>query len=249
MELRIDHHRRIPKSLKRVGKPQNPNKMNEYILSVQFTQAQLDILYATGSNVVIAKPTGGSSPNVAWQVFRPMRSNKLSWGEEYGIYASTSRVENGARLEQLSATPVGAAKNKLYTLEPTSNIKGPVSGGTPDAYSLLNKYDAQPYMTVGLFQDATVNGTEIIGNALSAVPVLLASTATMTPFTTVYIWLQSQVISNTVVTLVTSPMTQLKYGDGVNSLSVAYDSNSGKFLSTDGMRAHDGAILHIDPVL
>jgi hypothetical protein len=223
--------------------------MAEYSLQVQFNQAQLDILYATGSNVVIAKPTGGSSPNVAWQVFKPMRSNKLSWGEEYGIYASTARVENGAELEQLSATPVGAARNKLYTLEPSSNIKGPVSGGSPDAYCLLNKYDPQPYMTVGLYQDATVNGTDIIGNALSAVPVLLSSKATMTPFTTVYIWLQSQVISNTVVTLVTSPMTQLKFGGEVSFLSVAYDSNSGKFLSTDGSRIAEALISSIDPVL
>ncbi|SJZ96176.1 hypothetical protein SAMN04488128_10250 [Chitinophaga eiseniae] len=223
--------------------------MAEYSLSVQFTQAQLDVLYATGSNVVVAKPTGGSAPNVAWQVFRPMRSNKLSWGEEYGIYASTSKVQNGAKLDQLSSVPVGAAMNKLYTLEPSANIKGPVSGGSPDAYSLLNKYDAQDYMTVGLYQDATVNGTDITGNALSAAPVLLASTATMTPFTTVYIWLQSQVLSNTVVTLVTSPMTQLKYGDGVNNLSVAYDSASGKFLSADSARHLDAYILHLEPVL
>lgn len=223
--------------------------MIEYTLSVQFTQAQLDILYATGSNVIVAKPTGGSSPNVAWQVFKPMRSNKLSWGEDYGIYASTSKVENGAKLEQLSSTPVGAAANKLYILEPTSNIKGPVSGGAPNAYSLTNKYDVHPYMTVGLYQDATVNGTDIIGNALSAAPVLLASTATMTPFTTVYIWLQSQVISNTVVTLVTSPMTMLKYGGDVTGLSVSYDSSSGKFLSNDSSRQLDVAIAHLEAVL
>jgi hypothetical protein len=204
--------------------------MSTYTLKTAFTNEQLGILYATGTNVIVAKPTGGGTPNVAWQVFKPMQANTLTWGEEYGIYASTSKVVNGATLSQLSNVPVGAAMNKLYTLEPSSAISGPASGGAAGAFSLYNTYSEQPYMTVGLFQDANVNGTDIIGNALSAAPVLLASTAVMTPFTTVYIWLQSQVVSNTVVTTVTSPMTLLKFGGAIEEISVAYDSASGKFL-------------------
>ncbi|SFD26319.1 hypothetical protein SAMN05518672_1011339 [Chitinophaga sp. CF118] len=204
--------------------------MSTYILNTAFTDKQLDMLYITGTNVIIAKPTGGGTPNVAWQVFKPMQSNQLSWGEEYGIYASTSGVTNGAILSQLSSVPVGAATNKLYTLEPSSKISGPASGGSAGSYTLLNKYAEKDYMTVGLYQNANVNGTDIIGNALSAAPVLLSSTASMTPYTTVYIWLQSQVISNTVVTTVTSPMTILKFGGEVTEISVAYDSASGKFL-------------------
>lgn len=204
--------------------------MSTYILKTAFTDRQLDILYATGTNVVVAKPTGGSSPNVAWQVFKPMQSNRLSWGEEYGIYASTSSVTNGAVLSQLSSVPVGAAMNKLYTLEPSAVISGPASGGSPSSFTIQNKYAAKDYMTVGLFQDANINGIDILGNALSAAPVLLASTAVMTPFTIVYIWLQSQVVSNTVVTTVTSPMTMLKFGGDTTEISVSYDSASGKFL-------------------
>ena len=204
-------------------------------MKVAFTDKQLDVLYATGTNVIVAKPTGGGTPNVAWQVFKPMQSNKLSWGEEYGIYSSTSSVTNGAILSQLSSVPVGAAMNKLYTLEPSAKISGPASGGSAGAFSLLNKYAEKDYMTVGLYQDANVNGTDIIGNALSAAPVLLASTASMTPFTTVYIWLQSQVISNTVVTTVTSSMTILKFGGEVTEISVSYDSASGKFLSAKSL--------------
>lgn len=204
----------------------------EFTLKTAFTNDQLALLYATGTNVVVAKPTGGSQPNVAWQVFKPMASNTLKWGEEYGLYASTTAVTNGAVLSQLSSVPVGARDKMLYTLEPNAIITGPVSsgGGSEGTFALNNKFAEKPYMTVGLFQNANVNGTEIIGNALSAAPVLLQSTAFMTPFTTVYIWLQSQVVSNTVVTTVTSPMTKLTYGGGINDISVAYDSASGYFV-------------------
>lgn len=204
--------------------------MASYELNTAFTNEQLETLHITGTNVVVAKPTGGSAPNVAWQVFYPMQANTLNWEENYGIYASTSVVANGATLTQLSSTGIPAVGNKLYTLEPSGAMQGPVSGGSPDSYSLLNNYAIKDFLTVGLYQDANVNGTQIIGNALSAAPVLLKSTATMTPFTTVYIWLQSQVVSNTVVTSVTSPMTQLRFGGGVNNISVAYDSSSGKFI-------------------
>jgi hypothetical protein len=172
-----------------------------------------------------------------------MQANTLSWSEQYGIYASTSGVTNGAVLTQLSSVPVGAAMNKLYTLEESAVISGPVSGGAPNSFALLNKYNnSTGYMTVGLFQDANVNGTKITGNALSAAPVLLSSTAVMTPYTTVYIWLQSQVISNTVVTTVTSPMTQLNFGGGVNEISVAYDSASGTFLPASSSSAKSAAL-------
>lgn len=223
--------------------------MADYSLKTAFTNEQLQTLYATGSNVIVAKPTGGSTPNVAWQVFKPMEANTLSWTEEYGIYASTSEVQNGAVLDQLSSVPVGAAMDKLYTLQPSAVITGPVTGGFPDSFALENKYDQKDYMTIGLFQDATVNGTDIAGNALSAVPVILASTAEMTPYTTVYIWLQSQVISNTVVTTVTSPMTELKFGGGTDEISVAYDSDSGKFINVGTKKLAQGIINHIDPIL
>ena len=236
-----------------------------YNLNVGFTNAQLEILYATGTNVIVAKPSatvqipptifspsdnqsigcanekgktdgvsewlqpsGGGSPNVAWQVFKPMQANTLSWEELYGIYASTVDFRNGARLIQLSSTGP-AEKSKLYPLLDRGVITGPFQGGSPHSFSLLNLYSHQRYMTVGLYQDANVNGTEIDGNAVSAAPVLFRGTAVMIPFTTVYIWLVSSVVSNS-ITMATSPMTQLKFGDGVDTISVAYDSASGTFL-------------------
>ncbi len=203
--------------------------MADYTLNINFTSDQLDAIYNTGSNIIIAKPSGGDSPNVAWQSFSPLQNNTLTWEEQYGIYVSNSSVEHGATLDQLSSTSIGAAMNKLYTLEASGVIDGPDNGGAANSFALLNSYDNQDYMTVGLFQDATVNGTQIMGNATSAAPTLLASTAIMTPYTTVYVWIQSQVESNSVVTTVTSPMTELVFGGGVNTLTVQYDSDSGQF--------------------
>lgn len=221
--------------------------MSNFKLDVTFTPNQLETLYATGTNVIIGKPSANGAPSdVAWQVFKPLEANTLTWQEKYGIYSSTTRIQNGANLSQLSSVPIPAAMNKLYTLQPSGVISGPAPGGAPNAFALLNRYDGQPFMTEGLYQDATVNGTAIIGNAISAVEVLHQSTATITPFTEIYIWLQSQVRSNSVVTVVTSPMTELKFGGGVNDISVKYDSASGHFINNSSKKMDSELIQHIE---
>jgi len=225
--------------------------MSTFNLKTAFTNEQLQNIYLAGLNVIVAKPTGGTNPDVAWQVYKPLQANTLSWQEEYGIYASTTEVVNGARLSQLSSVPVGALQNRLYTLEVSGATSGPTSGGVPNGYAMENKYDNKPYMTIGLFQDANVNGTEIAGNAISAKTTLLSHTAKMTPFTTLYMWLESNVISNTVVTNVTSPMTKLKFGGDVKTISVVYDSSSGTFIpDANALETIDASLVtHIEPSL
>jgi hypothetical protein len=208
------------------------NIMPTYSLEMSFTQADLDRFYATGTNIVIAKPNDGGQPNVAWVVYRPQIGNTVTWEENYGIYISNTDIVNGTRLTQWSTTPYPAVAAKLYTLSPAGGIVGPSAGGSPGSYTLDNEYNNLPKgdWTVGLFQDAVVNGETLKGNAVSAAPVLYQSTATMTPYTTVYLWTQSQVISSTVVTSVTSAMTKVEFGGSVTMMSLQYDSSTGTFI-------------------
>ena len=208
--------------------------MANYQLDISFTEKQLSVLHLTGSNIIVAKPSKGGSPNVAWQVFRPLAANSLNWTEEYGIYAANTQFQNGARLLQASSTDIPAETHQLYTLKADGTISSPAEGGSEDSFSLKNEFQTERgYMTIGLFQNAKVNGTDVVGNAISAAPVMHMSTAKMTPFTTVYIWIQSQIKSNSVITSVTSPMTQLTFGAGVDKSSVRYNSDSGRFVPTD----------------
>lgn len=203
--------------------------MASFSLNIAFTAEQLNILYITGTNVVIAKSVNGLTPNVAWQVLRPMQSNHISWVDDYGIYASPVNITNGARLNQMSQIP-SAIAGQLYTLESSTVITGPVSGGYPDTFSILNHCPSYPYLTFGMTQSASVNGVDNAHNAISATPVLLQSTAFMAPQETVYVWLQSMITSNSVVTMIASPMTMMRFGNGITDISVGYDSASGRFI-------------------
>lgn len=226
--------------------------MPTYTLNTMFTQEDLERFLASGSNVVVAKPNASGVPNVAWIVYRPLLANTMTWEEQYGIYASNADIVNGATLTQMSKSSFPAVEDMIYPLTPAGFFGPPTSGGDPNSFSAQNGYNNLPkgYLTMGLFQDANVNGSLVSGNAVSAAPVIYNSTATMTPYTTIYLWIQSQVLSNTVVTTVTSPMTQVTFGGTVTEVSLTYDANSGTFIEAGAAALGEGVVLdHIVPAV
>lgn len=208
--------------------------MPTFQLDTQFTDTDLQRFLASGSNVVVAKPSDGGDPNVAWLVYRPLINNTITWEEQYGIYASNAEIQNGAQLNQISQTEFPAQDGRRYTMGASGAFGSSQPGGTPNAYTATNEYNNLPrgLLTFGLFQNANVNGDDAVGNAVSAAAVPFNSTAVMTPFTTVYLWIQSQVKSNTVVTTVTSPMTKATFGGSTPQISLKYDAQTGTFVPT-----------------
>ncbi|WP_261575076.1 hypothetical protein [Frankia gtarii] len=222
----------------------------EFILDTKFTQEDLNIFYATGTNIVMGKPNAGGAPNVAWIVYRALIDNSVQWNEDYGVYASTvDLTSSGALLTQMSKSEFPAVDGKIYPLGPAGFFGPPSSGGKSGSFYAQNNYaNDKGYLTFGIFQSATVNNSAITGNAVSAAPVMRNSTAEITPYTTIYLWTQSQVKGNSVITTVTSPQTVVTFGGSVSEVSLAYDRTTGKFVSTAALKASDKIeVTHIIP--
>ena len=64
---------------------------------------------------------------------------------------------------------------------------------------------------------------------ISATSVLATQQITMTPFTNVYVWLQSTFRSETIITNVTGNSAKAQFGGGVNEISLTYNSAAGIF--------------------
>lgn len=226
--------------------------MPAYTLNVSFTVDDLKLLNTAGSNVIVAKPNGNSVPNVAWIAFRALEHNSMTWEESYGIYASnTELTAAGADLYQVSQTKYPAVPGKLYDLAPYGAFEGPGANAATGSYSAVNLYkNDQKYLTFGLYQNAQVNGTQSTGNAVSAAVVPYNNKAVITPYTTVYIWLASQVVSNSVITSVTSVQTIVQFGAEVTKISLQYDSGSGQFIPASEIALGEGVALdYVEPVL
>ena len=239
-------------------------------LSTSFTVADLERFDRGKTKIVIAKPSNdGGDPNVAWIAYNPLQQNMVNWEEEYGIYASNTSVESGgAVLLQLSATDFPANIGKTYLFGQSGSFGPPQDDGQENAYRAVNAYNNLPkgFMTFGLYQNALVDGSSYEKNAVSAAPVLYKSRVTMTPYTTVYLWTQSEAKSNSVVTDVMSTMTRVTFGGSTSRVSLQYDpktggftrmgstlrldSNTGRLTAVGGEESADGVKLdYILPVL
>jgi hypothetical protein len=209
--------------------------MPSFTLNININQNDLTTLYRNGYNVVVAKPSnGGGSPNVAWVVFRPFMANTMTWEEQYGIYASMTQIQNGATIVQMSATPFPAVEGQVYTLSPGGFFGPPQGGGAPGSYAAINQFNSMSSggsgaLTFGLYQSALVNGRPMNGNAVFALPVFYQSMARMIPSSTIYIWVQPQVGSNTVITNAPYPQTRVDFGGGVTQATLAYNAATGGF--------------------
>jgi hypothetical protein len=200
--------------------------MSDITLNITFTQDQLNTFSNEGQSLVIAKSLNGAFPNVAWQVFTPLKENVFEWTEEYGIYASTNLMNIGAELTQLSNIPISATQDEIYTLENDGTISDSLSRCVQGSYNLLNRYRQTEFVTVGLFQDATVNGNLIKGNAVSAIQIPQSTIAVMNSNSTIHLWIQSGVESNTVVD---TPQVSSGFVINENTMYLIFDSSTGLF--------------------
>jgi len=214
--------------------------MTTYTLDLAIDASSLQILKAAGLNITIAKPVGTSSPNVTWLVFDPFQGNTITWEEQYGIYASPTPVtQNGALITRLSETSFPANDAAYYSFNSSATFAGPFTGsGAPStgSYKVVNNMPntSYPALTFGLEQKASINGGGIASSPLNAAVVPAALSVTFTPLTTVYVWLQANYRSGTVITEVNGDAAIVTFGGPVTKKSLAYNPATGTFVPSSG---------------
>lgn len=207
----------------------------EYNLHLTIEQSDLENMKLAGMNITLAKPVGKSSPNVTWQVFDPWQSNDVTWEENYGIYASPLQIyKSGAIITRLSGLEPPVQDGKTYKFQKSNTFKQiedpePPSTGT---YKILNDSDevAYPILTFGLTQGAIIHGKPSDNKFLNAALVMAHNQVLFTPITTVYVWLQAEFISGTVITSISAKATKVEYSGTSNTQSLIYDRSKGMFV-------------------
>jgi hypothetical protein len=210
-------------------------------LSVKFIIDPKDLEYikAAQQRITLAKPVNSENPSVIWLSIDPFQSTDVQWTEQYGIYASTTTITEGASITKLSeTTPFPAQDGAYYTLSAATTFNGPFPGGGVSRGSFGAQNDvphsAYPTLTFGLTQNAVVNQRPSERKPLSATPVLATQFVSMTPFTIVYAWLQSQFSSETIITRITGKRSKITLGGSVTSVTMKYSPELGMFVpSTD----------------
>jgi hypothetical protein len=210
--------------------------MSNYTLDLAIDSASLQIIKAAQLKITISKPVGPSSPNVIWLVFDPFQGNKVEWQEEYRLYASpTPTTQNGAVISRLSETDNPVNDAVYYSFISSATFSGPFTGsGAPGtgSYKVVNNMPntSYPALTFGLEQKASINGNGINPSPLNAAVVLAALNATFTPLTIVYVWLQAQFTSGSIITEVNGNASIVTFGGSVTSKSLTFNPATGTFV-------------------
>lgn len=212
--------------------------MSEFKLNLEIDEDSLRLIRSVKERIILAKPVGNGAPNVIWQSFSPFESNNVSWEENYGLYASTTQVTNGATIRRSSDSPSPAVDAAVYPFDLSATFRTPeadpqIPAGT---FATENQFQELPKLTFGLFQSAVVNG-ETAERPVNAVEVARGRLAQFTPFTTVFIWLQADLQSKTVVTRIASTRTEVRFGGGVDEITLNYNPETGAFSPTSSRTA------------
>ncbi len=207
----------------------------DFQLDMSIDTQDLRTLKAAGMRIVLAKPVGSSSPNVVWISFDPFEGNVVNWTEEYGLYASNSQLISGASIVKISSAPFPAQDGKYYSFRSDATFYGPNTGGdipSLGSFRVFNEMPSTQYPSLlfGLMQSARVNGKTAEFRPLNANVVPSGTNATFTPLTTVHVWLQSNLVSGTVLVDVTSKVTIVTFGNGVTKQQLRYDPAKGQFI-------------------
>jgi len=211
----------------------------KFTLKMLIDPADLSVIKTAGQRITLAKPVNAEDRiSTVWLSIDPFQSTDVEWEEEYGIYASTTAIVDGASITKMSETDFPAADGKYYSFPSSALFLGP-SGG-PSApplgtFKVFNDMPSSNYraLTFGLSQSAQVNKMPANRKPISASSVLATQFIEMTPFTNVYIWLQSYYQSETVITKVVGKYTVAKFGRDAFELTFKYDAQAGVFKPVD----------------
>lgn len=204
--------------------------MSNYELEINFTDDALKAIYAAGEKLVLTKEVAGNKgKEVCWISILPFLKNTIKWSEEYMLYASKEEAMNGATIEKLS--DVDAISEVIYDFESAvfDNAHSSASVGQNE-YGLSNLMNQYPYLTFGLAQKATVNGTNTEGRPINAVTLPYNHTATFSPIEKVSVFLANDIDDGMVITKEFSNTIEIAYSGTEVKKAIAYDTTRGMFI-------------------
>ncbi len=203
--------------------------MPAFTLNVEFNSSDLSTILAANEQVAILKAPVITEQSVVWIAFSPFEANTVSWLENYAVYASHSVMVNGAKITMKAAQ---AAEPELFYPFKDGTFEPPVKASNigPGEYGIRDQDFDFPALTFGLAQAALVNGADVNYQPLNAQTVLRGQEAIFTPEDTIAVALMSKVESGFVISEVSGVPIVLKFGGGVDSITIKYNGETGRFV-------------------
>lgn len=205
------------------------NQMLKYQLDIRIHEKDLPTIHAAMEKIVIVKHIEGQ-PNVAWVSFSPFENNTIEWESEYSIYASSTSLQGGARIDKMSAiSGITQLNHKfesaIFTREKAEN---PMVG--LNTHIVTNNMQGYSDLTFGLAQNIEVNGKKYSSHPINAVSLPYQHSVEITPTEKIDVYLKSDLETSTIISHIPSVSLPIEYSENITTHTIVYDSNLGKFI-------------------
>lgn len=213
--------------------------MPDQSITLLIDPQDLPVIKAAQQRITLGKTVNGNSVNIVWLSIDPFANNVISWPNEYGLYASASPLKDGSPILKLGETGPPAQNGAYYTFTSVGLFNGPFTGGAAPpypSYAVQNDmpYASYPSLVFGLTQSALVNQRPVERKPLSATIVLATQLLKMTPSPDLYVWLQGELTSETIITTTLGKSTRITFGPANTSVTLKYNPHLGVFTPSDG---------------
>ncbi|MFS1514023.1 hypothetical protein VQL36_16495 [Chengkuizengella sp. SCS-71B] len=196
----------------------------EYNLKINFSCDDLANIYKANQKVTLIKESSGNS--VPWVTFTPFQCNKISWDENYSIFASTNLSQHGVMIDKVSET--NANDGIVYDFNTGIFRRNADEKTKKGSFQAVN--NTSENLTLGLAQTVTVNNNKCKGAPITASTVLAGQSVTFTPIEKVKILLHSnETHKGQILSEVSSQKFSAYFGQGQDSISIEYNGLTGKF--------------------
>jgi hypothetical protein len=205
--------------------------MSAFQLTINFTAADLQTIYAAKENIVLIKSVTGEA-QFSWLSFAPFESNVVGWDEgQYSIYALMG--QGGTVVT--SSSEQAAQPSQNYTFDQSGAFSQPTAVPIgQNAYQVTNQCSPGQDLTFGLAQTVTVNGTAIDNAFINSQFIPMGQHAIFRPTTQLFIFLASAVPAGVIIDPATesgvvSQSTTIEFVNGEIAATVTYNGNAGTF--------------------
>jgi len=205
-----------------------------FTINLSIDAAGVDTINANSQFVTLVKSVGstkGDKTPVAWITVAPFETTKITWEEEYFIYATDTALQGGATIQLTSQTTEPAQEGFTYTFK--NNVFDQATG-TGDTYNAVNESPSND-LSFGLAQPASINEALPSVAPLNVVKVLSNENVAFTPEETISIFLSSNTNNGSVLSEVTSGTIPFTLTSQTPTANIGFnDSNNTFFVVSIG---------------
>ena len=216
-------------------------------LTFDFSESDVRHIRGLNYNVALVKSAsashgpGGDNHEVIWLDFAPFMTNTVTWQEHYAVYASNTRIEDGATIHKNSHEH--AVTGKLYSF--TNGHFEKLGKESSGAFWAENQSDLHAHLTMGLAQRAQVDGNPQF-SPIIAVPGPKNVKLSFVPEVQIGIFLWYKKDNGTVIAKGTGERLNVTLTTTVNAAKIGFKKSNNTF-TLENKYNTGGEALFADP--